>query len=351
MNFKLDLENIIKCRLDAAGIEYESDTSINNLASWYYDLLVRRIEPVPREVHFSEELNYTLGELSSGKPTSEKLASKELAKKTDTELEEEARKAWGATFRLSVLLETGCNVLGFLTKDIDYLHLTKKDRLLWGLSIHHFHLGREPDKNREEFIERSDYILFAVITETDAYFVDIRAHPKELEDWIQPDLLEIVWSNWPALIEAHALRGVKETVLTDEEKRILRMKNSNYATQFGDHAVVSIKGGTTADGSSLWGRIMGMRLLRAVEDNQRYFESQPAESELRSRFEAEGIEVAGGTEFQLVSLESSNPPPELIDALKDDQCLGKDLCHMGFAIVEATTQTAIVVSTENLADS
>ena len=49
-------------------------------------------------------------------------------------------------------------------------------------------------------------------------------------------------------------------------------------------------------------------------------------------------------EFELVLLDGSNLSDELIDSLREDQCLSRDLCQMGFAVVERTTRSPIVVS-------
>ena len=62
--------------------------------------------------------------------------------------------------------------------------------------------------------------------------------------------------------------------------------------------------------------------------------------------EAKGIKIAEKMEFELVLLDGLDPSNELIDSLKEDQCLSRDLCQMGFAVVEATTRAPIVVSLE-----
>ena len=51
-------------------------------------------------------------------------------------------------------------------------------------------------------------------------------------------------------------------------------------------------------------------------------------------------------EFELVLLDDLNLSDELMDLLRKDQCLSRDLCQMGFAIVEATTRLPIAVSLE-----
>ena len=48
----------------------------------------------------------------------------------------------------------------------------------------------------------------------------------------------------------------------------------------------------------------------------------------------------------LLPLESLNPSAELLDALNDSRCMSRKLSAMGFVVVEATTNTPIVVSLE-----
>ncbi|MCE2452709.1 MAG: hypothetical protein J4F48_07695, partial [Nitrospinae bacterium] len=57
-----------------------------------------------------------------------------------------------------------------------------------------------------------------------------------------------------------------------------------------------------------------------------------------------GIEPAGKMEFELVLLEGLNPPAEVIALLTAEQCLSRELCRMGFVIVEKNTRVPIVVS-------
>ena len=46
------------------------------------------------------------------------------------------------------------------------------------------------------------------------------------------------------------------------------------------------------------------------------------------------------------SLEGLNPPAVLIDSLREDRCLSRDLCRMGFVIVETITRRPVIVSIE-----
>lgn len=54
--------------------------------------------------------------------------------------------------------------------------------------------------------------------------------------------------------------------------------------------------------------------------------------------------MAGGMELRLVPLDSLDPTPEVVELLGAESCLSKGLSRMGFAVVEATTGSPIVVS-------
>ena len=273
-NFESDLVDIIKHQFSMNGIRYENNGTARYFAARYLEMQARRIVPIPRKVHFSGKLNDSLGK---------------LAQETNAERSKKALEAWRAVFLIRDLLVKGENVMRFLSKDIEQFLRKKTDGLLLDFGMHHFHLSRER-KPSEDFVIRSDFLLFAIITDADAYFVDVRPHrdPERL-GWVRQELLDIVYSNWPELIGPHVLRGVTGDVLTDEQKNELRTKNINHVPQLGDSAISPIGGGTMSDGSSTWCRVWGDKLLHEIVRHQSYFDSQPAE--LRSELEAKGIEI------------------------------------------------------------
>ena len=330
MNLKSDLASIIKQQFDQLKIFYEDNLDVCSLAARYLEMLNRRVIPSRRRVHFSEEIHDSLGA---------------LRRKADMEQQKRSADAWGAVFFIRYLLTEGLNVNGFLSKRINFATGRRsRDGLLWDFGMHHFHLGQKFDA--DGFVKRNnrpDYLLFAILTEENAYFVDVKPHPNHHDlGWVRQDLLNIVHSNWPELIEPHILRGVKGTLLTDEEKAELRRKNCNLAPEIGRKAVAPLGGGTMADGSSAACRWQAQRLLYEMERHQDYFDTQP--SDLRSALEDKGMTIDGEMEFDLVLLDDLGPPDELIGSLTEDQCLSKGLGQMGLAVVERTTRSPIVVS-------
>ena len=333
MSFESDLVGIIKRQFDKLGIRYDRSIDSCSLAARYLEMLRRRIAPNPRTVHFSKEIHHSLGDLT---------------RNVDLEQQKKAEEAWRTVFQIRHHLDEGRNVNGFLHRGIN--HATggmSYDGLLWDFGMHHFHLSKKPGKSG--FFKRSGFLLFAIVEQEDVYFVDVRRHPKRKDPndfgWVQQDLLKIVHSNWPELVEPNILRGVKGDAITDKQKKELRRKNINNCAEFDGQAIAPIGGGIAADGSSTVCRFFADKLLRDLEQHQQYFESDPVE--LRSGLAAKGINSTGRMEFELVLLDDLNPPHELIDLLRRDQCLSKDLCEMGFAVVERNTRSPIVVSLES----
>ena len=327
MSFKSDLADIIKQQFVRVGIRYDNNIDLCSLVLRYLEMLNIRVDPISRKVHFSEEIQDSLGILSL---------------KTDEEKQGKAAEAWKTVFLIRGFLAEGKNVNGFLSKGIKFATGKRSiDGLLWDFGMHHFHLSKNFETSG--FVERADYLLFAVITQKDAYFVDVRAHPKQGDlGWVSRDLLKILYSNWPELVESKILRGVSGTELTDEEIQELRRKNCNHVTELGGNAIAPIGGGMMADGSSLSCRVLAMKLLHEIDQHQLYFDSQP--QEVRFGLETEGIKISEEMEFDLVLLDGLNPSDNLIDSLRAEQCLSRDLCEMGLAVVERCTRSPIVVS-------
>ncbi len=319
-----DLAKIVKGQLDENGILYNAKMSIEDLVARCLEITNRRIPATPRTVFFSEEAHESLSSLK-----------RKHAKKGS----EDAIEAWRTVFHIGRLLNEGKRVTPFLTKNVT--RLTSRDGLLWDFGMHHFHLARRMEK--EGFVERSSYLLYAIITGERAFFVDIRPHPERGGlGWSRHDLLDIVRKNWPDLLEARVVRGVEGEVLTDREVMNLRNKNVNYVAREGGKAVAAIGGGTMADGSSAICRWTAMKLLHNVRWHQSYFDGQPAE--LRSVLESMGVNVADGVECELVLPDVGTPTSDVLDALHDEPGMSGELARMGFVVVEASKKAPIIVS-------
>ena len=327
IDFKSDLEGIIKKQFAEAGVQYDKTMDIRELTVRYLENLNRRIVSTPRQVLFSEEIHDSLGD---------------LRRKGVIENSEDAAEAWTAAFFIRWLLSEGENVNGFLTKGIEYATGNRrKDNLLWDFGMHHFHIGKQFEKTG--FVVRSNYLLFAIVTEGCAYFVDIRPHrDPENYQWVRQDLLGIVNSNWPEMVDSRILRGVEGTKISDEELHALRRKNVNHAPRLGDNTIMPLGGGMMADGSSTLCKNYAMEVLHEIQRHQDFFDTRP--SEVRVALEANGIEASGEMQFDLVLMEDLTLSKELLECLRKDECLSKRLSQFGIAVVERASRSPIVVA-------
>ena len=246
------------------------------------------------------------------------------------------------------MLVDGANVNAFLSRNIR--RATRRDGLLWHYGMHHFHLGSETGV--DGFVKRSDHLLFAIVAPQDAYFVDVRPHPpRDGVEWVSQDLLRIVHSTWPQLIEANVLHGVRGTELTDREIHQLRRKNTNYAMDIDGRAVAPLGGGMAADGSSMLCTVFASRLMWDLRDHQKLLDDEEIRQAVARNLRAQGFDVGSTLVFGLVFLEELSPTPEQLDELTAESCVSRDLCRMGLAVIEKSTGSPIVLQDTSLAQS
>ena len=325
MSLYADLSRLICGQFDKHGISYDRSMPLDRLTARYFEMNTRLIQPTTRRVHLSDEIQLSLGELSR-------------RGKNDTA----ARDAWGAVFRLRRLLAEGGNVNGFLSTNIG--RAAALDSLLWHYGMHHFHLGRETDERG--FVERSDHLLFAIVAPMDVYFLDVTPHPPRRGiGWVSQDLLRIVHSNWPQLLERNVLHGVSGGNLTDEEMRKLRGKNFNYAVNIDGKAIAPLLGGIAGDGSSTLCTLSAGQLLTELRYHEKVLRIEDVRQAVAEDMQARGIDAEPRLEFELVFLEDLSLSPELIATLTAEKCISRNLCRRGLAIVHKTTRSPIVIHT------
>ena len=328
MDFLSDLKLAIVSEFQRQGISFPESADLDHLASRYLEMRIRRIEPVPRKVHFSEEIHDSLGNLS---------------RETDPKVRGKALEAWGTVFYLRHLFESGDTVMPFLSREVNNTEPKKPDGLLWDYAMHHLHLSSKDGKRG--FVKRSDWLLFAIVADQDVFFVDVRPHEdKENLQWVRQNLLDIVHNNWPELTESRLLHGFTGSKVTDAEKWELRRKNVNLAHEVGGRAIAPLGFGTAGDGHSILCRFLADQLVHELEEHQRILESSPAE--LRATFVENGLPEDAEMDFKLV------PRAELdvSEGLDAKMCAVEGLSGIlwlgGFAIIETYTRSLIVADTQ-----
>ena len=323
MDFLSDLAQAIASNFTEQGVSFPRHADVADLSSRYFEMRIRRIEPVPRKVHFSEEIHNSLGNLVRGKGPVRSI---------------KAPEAWTTVFYLRHLFESGETVLPYLSEMV--MHTEQHDGLLWDYAMHHLHLSRNVCQNA--FVERSDWLLFAIVADQDAYFVDVTPHtdPDRLQ-WVRQDLLTIVHSNWPTLTASRVLHGVTSNTITDIEKRELRRKSANLVHNIAGNAIAPLGWGTTADGHSLLCRFLADKLLHDLEVQQRRLNDYA--DALHTVFVEKGMAKDSQTELRLIRNSDLTVSEEQIAALSSSESLSRDLWRIGFAINESKSRALVVL--------
>ena len=325
MDFLSDLGQAIVSEFNQQDVSFPHHADTDHLASRYFEMRIRRIEPVPRIVRFSDEIYHSLGDLvRSPNP--------------DPKHNARALEAWRTVFYLRHLFANGGTVIPHLSERVN--NTEECDGLLWDYAMHHLHLSRNVGKNG--FVERADWLLFAVVADQDTFFVDVRPHtdPKRLQ-WVRQDLLTIVHNNWPELTASRVLHGVTGDIVTDTEKRELRRKNANLVHEIGGHTIAPLGGGTTADGHSILCRILADKLLHELEQQQQLLDSHT--DELHTTFVENGMKKDAQMEFRLVHKRDLNVSEDKVTDMCSQDCFSRDLWQIGFAIIENNTRALVVV--------
>ena len=308
MNLLNDLADIIKSQLADQGIRSPEDADIWSLTSRWLEMRIRRIEPFPRAVYLSDEIHHSLGRLASSRD------AKNL-------------EAWGTVFYLRHAFQQGCSVIPFLTNRVD--DTEKTDGLLWDYGIHHLHLSRKTGK--DGFVERTDQLLFAIVSDEAAYFVDVRPHRDQGFEWVRQDLLVIVHRNWPSLIETRVLHGVSGNTITDVEKKELRRKHANVVHGIGGNGIAPLGWGMNADGYSTRCRFLAAKLIHEItrcQDN-----SYRARNEVRAALSKQGIRSGQDIDLHLVRLDGCDMTDEVASKAMASMSSGAVLYRAGLAIV------------------
>jgi hypothetical protein len=139
-------------------------------------------------------------------------------------------------------LKNGECLKEYLSKNI---FKQKNDLLLNDWGIHHIHF--EPKGTKD--------LLFAFIVQNAAFLITIMPHEKEGSDfitWANKDLIQIIYDNWPKLIEPHELHGISGENITNEEKKKFRRLHCNSVITLANGKTYGpLGGGIASSGDSV----------------------------------------------------------------------------------------------------
>jgi hypothetical protein len=246
MDFLADLMEIAKGGLDHYDVDYSDLSNDRDIVERFTSVQLKLVQPVPRAVKKSS-----------------KILSRSLLPN--------ARLALN-------LIETNCvaghDINPYLSRKI-FFPPDSTDYLLADWGIYHLHLSHTFDSKGKYFMARSDYLLFAVFTESEAYFIDIRPH-KETYVFAQKELLKMLHVEWPHILRPYRLSGVigLEREIDDaDEIHALRKAGVTVLQKVGDAVYAPKGGGITTGKTPLRVTQAVIGLYNRIKNAMAYFEA------------------------------------------------------------------------------
>jgi len=221
-----------------------ADRNIHFYASALYNDERRRILPVARRIHYSDE--YAADPRKAGfDPKLSRLLK--LLEAGDDAVNDPANEFLSRTVE-----HVFWNRRGNIVRDEAGQAKVFQDYMLYDWGIHHFHIEEG----------RGDQLLFAMLRGEDAYLLIIGTHGQQFND---ASILEVAHRNWPELLPQLQAISV-ESNLSPTEIGALRRNNVVYALNVGGKIVPPLDARAT-DGTPVrvtMGRDYVARQLRAV---------------------------------------------------------------------------------------
>ena len=216
------------------GYQVSQTEPLDAISYKFFNVRRRRIQAVPRAVHESPDIacpvDYKAGYQS--------LKSKFVA---------------------------GDDVIPHLSKNL--LNADYEDPLLNDWGIHHFHLGKSLGSSG--FTDRTGLLLFAFITPSDAYFINVLPHGA----WSDQDLVRILHRNWSTAISHFHLKGVLGLSLPISNQTIKEFRKVGISTCVEvEQGVVyaSMGGGYSTAGTSIEATMQSGHYHQHVQNMETY---------------------------------------------------------------------------------
>lgn len=206
IDLQADFRSNVYADLKRAGY---TDADKKHAVYQYYNLRKRQIEPKPRKVVYSKEFSC---------PPEYQTALKE--------------------FEERVL--SGSSLAPFQSEKIKRANYN--DMLLNDWGIQHFHLSR---RYRDDgFVARSQYQIFAYVTDEAIYMIQVFPHNAE-DLYSRRELVRILRDNWPELIERFHMKGVAGLTEKFDDHAYGEIRNANITTflELGENEVYGMIGG------------------------------------------------------------------------------------------------------------
>jgi hypothetical protein len=215
MNLYEELAAILRNDMTSKGYTVRADASTDEIVDGYLNLVNRQIQKAPRVFLQSVELVV---------PVDRSQGYQELKRKVEA---------------------------GELLKPHQSTSIEKPDYydslfLDWG--IQHFHLSLNPHPRVAGFVARSGPLLFARVTATIFYALQVYEHGA----WGKNEIVEILDRNWPSETEQFKLKGLHPITPPHSEQAIKDFRSAGITAlaQAGGRFIAPMGGGFRSNGQS-----------------------------------------------------------------------------------------------------
>ena len=247
INFLADFKEIITQELCSLGHPPKDEENLDTVLTRYLNLLLR----IPPTIVWTVE-------------QSKELANKIIPQEITLGLQqfiEKAKSGQDLKPHLSITL----NKPGY------------KDLMFYDWGVYHFHLGTNPHPRHQQFLERTDDLLFAIADSRKAmmYLIDIHPHQG---GFTNQDLLRIIEENWREILDRDTLKrcvGLPYNASDSDIKRLREAGIDPILQTPGGRVLSQMGGGITSAGNSSRIKTDADRIITNVGQAEDFFIQQP----------------------------------------------------------------------------
>jgi hypothetical protein len=261
VDFCSDWANLLRNELDLMGCPAENNDSPFDVCVKYYNSLLRQPTVRPRII----------------------LKSREFTCPADHQ---------AGLIVLEDKVKNGQDISPYLHNKLS--NSAYNDGLLNDWGIHHFHIGEIGKQSGK--VSRTGPLLYALVKDDHFYMIDVMSH----KDFSKQRLIEIIYSNWPDVIEGYEVEGALglDYVCNDEDVRRLRDNGISTLTMRSDGAVhLPVGGGITTSGTSVEVARQSTRCMKILKMAEHLLKRDT--DEIRQKAISAGYVVGNRFEFAL----------------------------------------------------
>ncbi|MCO7263810.1 hypothetical protein KSI87_18000 [Dickeya zeae] len=139
------------------------------------------------------------------------------------------------------------------------------DNMLFSYNVSHFHLGIEPDEKYPNMVKGGKFVVYAIVTDTHFYAIDILDHSLLNNIDKITEMLNGVEKDWPDLIDYRNILSKLNSNETNDNPRVLKIaKRKDFFSEIKLLPAIKLNSGGFFSGLNT---TMGGNSVLAVRNN------------------------------------------------------------------------------------